>query len=63
MKLTFEIVGTFIVSLFFMSIPVLCTLSFVYSWYPGIKMILIVACIVEWIGLISLLIDVADNQD
>ena len=63
MKTAFEIVGTFISSLFFMSIPILCTLSLVYNWYGCFTLILGVACIVEWIGLISLLIDVADKHD
>lgn len=63
MKIAFEIVGTFIISLFFMSIPILCTLSFVYNWFAGIKFILIVACLVEYFGLMSLLVDVADKQD
>lgn len=63
MKIAFEIVGTFIVSLFFMSIPILCTLSFVYEWYASLKMILIVACFVEWIVLMSMLVDIADHQD
>jgi len=61
MKIATEIIGIFILSLFFMSIPILCTLSFVYKWYPGIIFILIVACIVEWIGLINLLVLVSDE--
>ncbi len=63
MKTAFEIVGTFIISLFFMSIPILCTLSLVYNWFAGLKLILIVACLIEWIGLICLLTDMADKQD
>lgn len=63
MKIAFEIVGTFIISLFFMSIPILCTLSFVYNWFAGIRFILIVACFVEWFGLINLLVGIADKQD
>lgn len=59
----FETIGVFIVSLFFISIPILCTLSFVYDWFGGLKLILIAACLVEWVGLVYLLIDVADNQD
>ena len=63
MKIAFEVVGTFIISLFFMSIPILCTLSFVYDWFASFKFILIVACIVEWVGLINLLVSVADKQN
>lgn len=63
MKIAFEVVGTFIISLFFISIPILCTLSFVYNWLSSLKFILIVTCLVEWVGLMSLLVDVADKQD
>ncbi len=62
MKIAFEIVGTFIISLFFMSIPILCTLSFVYNWFAGLKLILMVFCFVEWILLINLLVDIADKE-
>ena len=61
--LAFETIGTFVISLFLISIPILCTLSFVYNWFAGLKLILITACLVEWVGLASLLIYVADNQD
>ena len=63
MKIAIETVGIFIISLFFMSIPVLCTLSFVYNWYGCFKLILIVACLVDWVVLSSMLVDIADMQD
>lgn len=63
MKTVFEIIGSFVVSLFFISIPVLCTLSFVYNWYAGYKLLLIVACGVEGFGIVNLLLDRADKQD
>ena len=63
MKTAFEIIGSLIVSLLFISIPVLCTLSFVYNWFPGVKFILIVASIVEYFGLVNLLLDMADKLD
>lgn len=63
MKTAIEIIGVFVISLFFISIPILCTLSFVYNWEGFFKLILIVACLVEWVGLACLLIDVADNHD
>ena len=63
MKAVFEIIGTLIVSLFFMAIPILCTLSIVYNWFPGLKFILTVACFVEWSGLMNLLLKIADKQD
>lgn len=55
MKVVFEIIGAFIVALLLMAIPILCPLSFVYNWYPGLKFILIVACCIEFLGIISLL--------
>lgn len=63
MKTVFEIIGAFIVSLFLMAIPVLCTLSFVYDWYAGFKFILFFACLFEWIGLMNLLNEISDKQD
>ena len=63
MKAIFEIIGVFIVSLFLMAIPVLGTLSFVYNWFPGSKFILIVACLIEYFGLVILLSNVSDIQD
>ena len=63
MKKAFEIIGTFIISLFFISIPILCTLSFVYNWFASFKFILIVACLVELFVLISLLVEIADKQN
>ena len=63
MRALFETIGTFIVSLFLMAIPVLCTLSFVYNWFLGINFFLCVACVVEWLGVISVLIKLSDMQD
>lgn len=63
MKIAFEIAGSFIISLFLMAIPILCTLSFVYNWYAGLKFILIVACVIEYTGLMSLLWEISDKQD
>lgn len=63
MKTVYELIGAFIVSLFLISIPVLCTLSFVYDWYAGLKFLFIVACVVEYFGLVSLLSQMADKQD
>ena len=62
MKIAFEIIGALIVSLFLMAIPILCTLSFVYNWYSGLKFILTVACWLELLGLMSLLLDIGDKQ-
>lgn len=63
MKIVFEIIGAFIVALFLMALPILCTLSFAYNWFPGVKFILTVACFVEYFGLINLLSEKADKQD
>ena len=63
MKTVFEIIGNFIVSLFLIAIPILCTLSLVYNWYVGFKFILIVACFIEYFGLINLLSQIADKRD
>ena len=63
MKIVFEIIGAFIVSLFLIAIPILCTLSIIYNWFPGIKFILVVACFVDLFGLINLLLEIGDKQN
>ncbi len=63
MKIVFEIIGTFIVSLLCIAVPILCALSFVYDWFPGLKLILFCGCIFEWISLMCLLSEIADNRD
>ena len=63
MKIVFEIIGTFIVSLLLIAIIILCTMSFVYNWFPGVKFILTVASFAEWFGLVYLLSKTADTQD
>ena len=63
MKIAFEIIGTFIVSLFLMAIPILCTLSFVYDWYTGFKFILFIVCLFELLGLMNLLFEIGDKHD
>lgn len=63
MKTVFEIIGASIVSLFLMAIPILCALSFAYNWYPGLIFILSVACSVEYLWLMDLLLDISDKQD
>ena len=63
MKTAFEIVGLFIISLTMMAIPILCALSFACNWLVGLKFIFGIACFIEWIGLMSLIMNVADKQD
>lgn len=63
MKATFETIGVLIVSLFLMAIPILCTLSFVYNWFPGLKFILIIACFIELLWLMNLLLEISDKRD
>lgn len=55
MKTVFEKIGAFIVALFLMAVPITCSLSFVYNWASSLKFIFIVACFIEFLGLISLL--------
>lgn len=63
MKIVFEIIGTFIVSLLFIAVPILCTLSFVYDWFVGLKLILFFGCIFEFSTLICLLSEIANMKD
>ena len=63
MKIVSEIVGLFVISIVFMAIPVLCSLSFAYNWFGGLKLILVIACLFEWVGLMSLLSNKSDKHD
>ena len=63
MKTVFEIIGTFIVSLVLIAVPVLCPLSFVYKWFPGLQIFLSGACLIEWFGLVLLLFEISDIHD
>lgn len=62
MKIAFEVIGSFIVSLFLMAVPILCALSFAYNWYPGLKFILPIACSIECLWLMNLLLEIGDKQ-
>ena len=62
MKITFEETGIVIISLFLMAIPIVCTLSFAYDWLNDLKFILMVACFVEWLGLMNLLSKIGDEE-
>lgn len=63
MKIISEIVGLFIISLTFMAVPILCSLSFAYNWLVFFKFILFIACFAELIGIMSLLAAMFDKQD
>lgn len=63
MRIATEIVGLFVISLVFMAIPILCTLSFVYNWFVGLKFILSIACFFEWTGLMVLLSNMFDKHN
>lgn len=62
MKAIFETIGALIVSLFLMAIPILCTLSIVYNWSAGFKVILIFACFIELYGFLDILLKIGDKQ-
>lgn len=50
-----EIIGSIVVAIILIAIPILVPLSFVYDWYGGIKMILVVTTILELFGLVDLI--------
>lgn len=62
MKLISEIVGIFIISLVMMAIPILCALSFAYNWYVGLKFILVIACVAEWVGIMDLILEKMNDK-
>lgn len=63
MKIASEIVGIFIISWIMMAIPILCTLSWAYNWFAGLKFILSIICFFEWIGIMSLISNTTDRKD
>ena len=50
-------IGYLIVSIIIFAIPILTTLSFVFNWYVGIKFLLILLSIIDYIGIFSMLCD------
>lgn len=50
-----EIIGSVVVAIILIAIPICVSLSFVYDWYGGIKMFLIVATMLELFGLVNLI--------
>ena len=50
-----EIIGSVVVAIILIAIPICVSLSFVYDWYGGIKMFLVVVTILELLGLMDLI--------
>lgn len=48
-------IGSFVVAIIFIAIPILVSLSFVYDWYGCIKLFLIIATSLELFGLVDLI--------
>ena len=63
MKIVSELVGLVVISFVLMAIPVLCSLSFAYNWFGGLKFGLVIACLFEWVGLMSWLSNMFDMFD
>lgn len=54
-KTILEMIGSFVVAIIFIAIPILVSLSFVYDWYGCIKLFLIIATSLELFGLVDLI--------
>lgn len=50
-----EIIGSVVVAIILIAIPICVSLSFAYDWYGGIKTFLVIATIIELLGLVDLI--------
>ena len=50
-----EIIGSVVVAIILIAIPICVALSFVYDWYGVIKTFLVIATILELLGLLDLI--------
>lgn len=57
-----KMIGSLVVAIIFIAIPILVSLSFVYDWYGGIKTFLVVATILEVLYLVDLIMERASNH-
>ena len=48
-------IGAYVVALFLIALPILVTCSFVFNWYGGIKTLLVVLSLLEFLLLGSII--------
>lgn len=48
-------IGYLLVSIIIFAIPILTTLSFVFNWYPGVKFLLTLLSVLDYLGLLVIL--------
>lgn len=54
-KIFLEIIGSIVVAIILIAIPIFVTLSFAYDWYGGIKTFLVIATMIELFSLVDLI--------
>lgn len=48
-------IGYLLVSIIIFAIPILTTLSFVFNWYPGVKFLLTLLSVLDYLGFLVIL--------
>ena len=56
-EIILELIGSFVVAIILIAIPICVSLSFVYDWYVGIKIFLVIASVLELFGLVVLIMN------
>ena len=54
--------GVFVLTAILYAIPILTACSFIYEWDGFFQLVLIVASIIEFLGLGTLIVDKSDNK-
>lgn len=55
-------IGVFVITAILYAIPILTACSFIYEWDGFFQFVLVVASMIEFCGLSTLIVDKADNR-
>ena len=55
-------IGVFVITAILYAIPILTACSFIYEWDGFFQLVLIVASMIEFCGLSTLIVDKSDNR-
>lgn len=55
-------IGVFVITAILYAIPILTACSFIYEWNGFFQLVLIVASIIEFLGLGTLIVDKSDDR-
>lgn len=62
MKTIIYEIGVFVITAILYAIPILTACSFIYEWDGFFQLVLVVASMIEFCGLGSLIVDKSDNR-